>query len=99
MGLSGMSEAQRSECPLERIVIPHGGYRTIVADPPWRYGKWGKASVAPRGTAVELSHRLVGRPRRARRGGKRMKHIEVGRQAIDDLCKARAVIAAVEGEK
>lgn len=39
-----MNEAQRNECPLDRIVIPHGGFRTIVADPPWKYGKWGKAS-------------------------------------------------------
>jgi len=31
--------------PLERLVIPHGGYSTIVADPPWKYGKWGKAST------------------------------------------------------
>jgi len=30
-----MSEAQRNECPLDRLVIPHGGFRTIVADPPW----------------------------------------------------------------
>jgi N6-adenosine-specific RNA methylase IME4 len=35
------------------LVIPHGGYRTIVADPPWKYGKWGKASVAPRGSSYE----------------------------------------------
>ena len=41
-----MSEAQRNECPLDRLVIPHGGYRTIVADPPWQYGKWGKGSDA-----------------------------------------------------
>ena len=40
-----MSEAKRNECPLDRLVIPHGGFRTIVADPPWQYGKWGKASV------------------------------------------------------
>ncbi len=39
-----MNEAQRNECPLDRLVIPHGGFRTIVADPPWKYGKWGKAS-------------------------------------------------------
>jgi N6-adenosine-specific RNA methylase IME4 len=31
-------------CPLERLVIPHGGFRTIVADPPWKYGAWGKAT-------------------------------------------------------
>jgi len=31
-------------------VAPNGGYKTIVADPPWKYGKWGKASVAPRGS-------------------------------------------------
>lgn len=40
-----MNEAQRNECPLDRLVIPYGGFRTIVADPPWKYGKWGKASV------------------------------------------------------
>lgn len=39
------SEATLAECPLDRLVIPHGGFRTIVADPPWKYGKWGKASV------------------------------------------------------
>lgn len=39
--------------PLETIVIPHGGYSTIVADPPWKYGRWGKASVAPRGSNYE----------------------------------------------
>ena len=26
---------------LNGLVMPHGGYRTIVADPPWQYGKWG----------------------------------------------------------
>jgi N6-adenosine-specific RNA methylase IME4 len=31
-----MSEEQHNECPLDRLVyIPHGGFRTIVADPPW----------------------------------------------------------------
>ena len=39
-----MNEAQRNECPLDRLVIPHGGFRTIVADPPWKYGPWGKNS-------------------------------------------------------
>ncbi len=34
--------------PLNRLVIPHGGYRTIVADPPWKYGKWGKGSSKAR---------------------------------------------------
>lgn len=29
---------------LDQIVIPHGGYKCIVADPPWAYGKWGAAS-------------------------------------------------------
>lgn len=48
-----MSEAKRNECPNERLVIPHGGYRTIVADPPWKYGKWGKASIAPRGSSYD----------------------------------------------
>lgn len=44
-----MSEAN----PLDRLVIPNDGYRTIVADPPWQYGKWGKASIAPRGSSYE----------------------------------------------
>jgi len=38
---------------LDRIILPPGGYRTVVVDPPWRYGKWGKASVAPRGSSYE----------------------------------------------
>jgi N6-adenosine-specific RNA methylase IME4 len=38
---------------LDGIVIPHGGYECIVADPPWQYGKWGKASVAPRGSSYQ----------------------------------------------
>lgn len=29
------------------IAIPHGGFRTIVADPPWRYGRWGIPSNRP----------------------------------------------------
>jgi len=29
---------------LDTLVIPVGGYSTIVVDPPWKYGKWGKAS-------------------------------------------------------
>jgi N6-adenosine-specific RNA methylase IME4 len=29
---------------LDTLVIPHGGYKCIVADPPWQYGKWGAAS-------------------------------------------------------
>lgn len=32
-----MSEAQRNEGPLDRLVIPHGGFSVIYADPPWRY--------------------------------------------------------------
>lgn len=43
-----MSEAQRNEFPLDRLVIPHGGFRTIVADPPWKYGSWGKATPESR---------------------------------------------------
>ncbi len=36
-----MSEAN----PLDRFVIPDGGYRTILADPPWHYGRsWGTGS-------------------------------------------------------
>jgi len=30
-----------------------GIHKTILVDPPWRYGKWGKASVAPRGSSYE----------------------------------------------
>ncbi|MBS0229683.1 MAG: methyltransferase [Proteobacteria bacterium] len=49
-GVQTRSAATTDERPLDRLVIPRGGYRTIVADPPWKYGKWGKASVAPRGS-------------------------------------------------
>jgi N6-adenosine-specific RNA methylase IME4 len=28
-----------------------GRYSTIVIDPPWKYGKWGKASIAPPGSS------------------------------------------------
>jgi len=48
-----MNEAQRNECHFDRLVIPDGGYQTIVCDPPWKYGKWGKASIAPRGSSYE----------------------------------------------
>jgi len=37
----------------DALVIPHGGYKCIVVDPPWKYGKWGKASIAPRGSSYE----------------------------------------------
>jgi N6-adenosine-specific RNA methylase IME4 len=30
-----------------RLVIPDGGFKTIVADPPWKYGKWGTPSDRP----------------------------------------------------
>lgn len=46
-GMTTRSEATQAACPLDRLVIPHGGFRTIVADPPWQYGKWGKASDTP----------------------------------------------------
>lgn len=55
-GVTGMNEesaANEMNVRLDTIVIPHGGYRTIVADPPWKYGKWGKASIAPRGSSYE----------------------------------------------
>jgi len=29
---------------VDRRAIPHGEWRTIVADPPWQYGAWGKNS-------------------------------------------------------
>ena len=39
------TKASRAFCgPLDAVVIPHGGYKCIVADPPWAYGKWGKNS-------------------------------------------------------
>jgi N6-adenosine-specific RNA methylase IME4 len=39
------TKVDRAFCgPLDALVIPHGGYRTIIADPPWKYGKWGKCS-------------------------------------------------------
>ena len=31
-------------------ILPTGKYSTIVIDPPWPYGKWGKASKAPPGS-------------------------------------------------
>lgn len=37
-------------CDLSGLDVPDGGYKTIVIDPPWQYGKWGKASVPPRGS-------------------------------------------------
>lgn len=37
----------------DNIKIPDGGYRTLVVDPPWKYGKWGKASIAPKGSNYE----------------------------------------------
>lgn len=36
-----------------KIKLPDGGYSTIVVDPPWQYGKWGKASIAPRGSSYD----------------------------------------------
>ena len=30
--------------PLDALVIQQGGYRTILVDPPWQYGIWGKNS-------------------------------------------------------
>ncbi len=35
---------------IKNIAIPLGGFKTIVIDPPWPYGKWGKASIAPKGS-------------------------------------------------
>lgn len=39
--------------PFKSLNVPPEGYHTIVADPPWQYGKWGKASIAPRGSSYE----------------------------------------------
>jgi len=36
--------------PFSNLIVPPEGYRVIVADPPWRYGAWGKASIAPKGS-------------------------------------------------
>ena len=33
--------------------FPKKKYKTIVVDPPWHYGKWGKASIAPRGSSYK----------------------------------------------
>ena len=55
-GMTTRSEATTAACPLDRLVIPHGGFRTIVADPPWQYGKWGAASEAGRSGRYKGSH-------------------------------------------
>ena len=34
-------------------ILQQGKYSTIVCDPPWKYGKWGKASIAPRGSSYD----------------------------------------------
>lgn len=34
-----------SECSLLDSLVGLGPFRTIVADPPWKYGRWGKASA------------------------------------------------------
>lgn len=39
-----------------------GRYATIVADPPWRYGAWGRASVPPPGSAYEPSNAATPMP-------------------------------------
>ena len=44
---------------IDDIAIPQDGYRTIVIDPPWRYGKWGKASIAPRGSSYQPSDSVM----------------------------------------
>lgn len=41
------------------IIVPVGGFHTIVVDPPWRYGKWGKASVAPHGSSYAPSDSVM----------------------------------------
>jgi N6-adenosine-specific RNA methylase IME4 len=41
---------------LDALVIPHGGYKCIVADPPWQYGKWGKASIPRSKSHVPQDH-------------------------------------------
>ena len=34
-------------------------YKTIVIDPPWKYGKWGKASEAPPGSNYEPQDSVI----------------------------------------
>ena len=36
-----------------RLVIPDGGYKCIIVDPPWKYGKWGKANPKSRPNGIE----------------------------------------------
>ena len=53
--------ASTGGCSLDSLVMPLGGYRTIVADPPWQYGKWGKASPAAylvSGIREETNHEI-----------------------------------------
>ncbi|WP_299083035.1 MT-A70 family methyltransferase, partial [uncultured Paraglaciecola sp.] len=53
LGYKRQMERSVMQSDFDSVVIPHGGYSTIVVDPPWQYGKWGKASVAPRGSSYE----------------------------------------------
>lgn len=39
--------------------LPDKKYKTIVVDPPWHYGKWGKASIAPRGSSYEPQDSVI----------------------------------------
>jgi len=38
------NQMKDNSCQVEAFVIPKGKYKTILIDPPWKYGKWGKAS-------------------------------------------------------
>lgn len=44
---------------LDCLAVPSGGYSTIVIDPPWQYGKWGKASIAPCGSCYEPQDSVI----------------------------------------
>jgi len=52
--------------PLDRLVIPHGGFRCIVVDPPWIYpmarGKNGEKYKSPDGYNRQKSNRAMAMP-------------------------------------
>lgn len=42
--MNGLDSATGQAVNVDPLVIPDGGFRCIVVDPPWQYGKWGKGS-------------------------------------------------------
>lgn len=48
--------------PFHNVVLPPGGYKTIVVDPPWKYGKWGAPSKLPPGTKQRYQPEGTGMP-------------------------------------